>query len=117
MNWDPMFSSGYDYFGFNSMYGYSRGGYPGYYPGFWYQGNTPVIITRPSESVNVPEPDRRGRLVRGSGYTGRDDSGSGGTPRSSTSGGSGGSSSGSTGSSSGGSKSGGGERTAKPRTP
>ena len=118
MNWDPMFSNGYDYFGFNSMYGYSRGGYPGYYPGFWYQGNTPVIITRPSETVNIPEPDRRGRLVRGSGYTGRDGSSSGGSPRSSTSGGSGsGSSAGSTGSSSGGSSSSGGERTAKPRKP
>ena len=117
MNWDPMFSGGYGYYGLNSMYGYRGYGYPGYYPGYWYQGNTPVIITRPSETVNVSAPDHRGRLVRGSGYTGRDGSGSAGSPRGSTSGGGGGSSSGSTGSSSGGSSSSGGERTAKPRSP
>jgi phosphoglucomutase len=71
------------------------------------------FIVRPSGTVNQPE--TRGRMVRGSGYT-RPSSGSGGssgTPRSSTTG-SGSSSSG--GSSKGGSSSSGGEtRTAKPR--
>ena len=119
MNWDPFYSSN-SYYGYNryNMYGL---GYPGYYPGYWYNG--PVVITRPGGSVEMPPPDTRGKMVRGSGYTrpaDRHDGGSSGSPRGSTSGGSssgsGGSSTGSSGSGSG--SSGGGEpRTAKPRSP
>jgi hypothetical protein len=113
MNWDPFYTNGYGYgsYGYN-RYGYGYGyGYGGY-AGNWYGG--PVVIVRPSNTVNQPT-ETRGRMVRGSGYTrpssGSD--GSSGTPRSSTTG-SGSSSSG--GSSKGGSSSSGGEtRTAKPR--
>ena len=108
MSWDPLYSGAY---GSYSRYGYSNGyGYGGFWPTNYYQG-TPVVITRPSGSVDVPEGDTRGRMVRGSGYTrpaGRDGGSSGGTPRTSTSDGG----SRSTGSSS---PSGGGDRTAKPR--
>jgi hypothetical protein len=111
MDWDPMYSNSY---GYSNRYGYRGGyGYSGYFPGYWYQG-TPVIITRPSGSVDTGAPDTRGRMVKGSGYTRPADRGDGGssTPRSSTSGGS--SSGGST---SGGSSSGSEPRTAKPRSP
>ena len=109
MNWDPFYSNGY--YGYNS-YGYGYGyGYGGY-GGNWYGG--PVVIVRPSDTVNQPRNETRGRMVRGSGYTRpSSDGSSSGSPRSSTSG-SGSSSSGS--SSKGSSSSGGGEtRTAKPR--
>jgi hypothetical protein len=112
-SWDPLYSGSYGYY---SQYGYRGGlGYSGYYPGYWYQG-VPVVITRPSGSVDGAAPDTRGRMVKGSGYTRPSDGGSG-TPRSSTSGGSG--SGGSTSTSSGGSSgsSGGETRTAKPRSP
>ena len=116
MNWDPLYSGMYGY-GYSSMYGYRNGlGYNGYYPDYWYLRG-PTVITRPSGTVDSPRPDTRGKMVRGSGYTrpdDRQDSGSSGSPRSSTSGGSG---SGSTGSSSTGSSSGGEPRTAKPRSP
>lgn len=110
-NWDPFYSSGYGYYN-QSAYrnGYGYGGYPGY----WYQG-VPVVITRPSGSVDTPEQNTRGRMVKGSGYTRpADRDGGSGAPRGSTSGGS--SSGGSTSTSSGGS-SGGEPRTAKPRSP
>jgi uncharacterized membrane protein YgcG len=113
MNWDPFYSN--SYYG-QGLYGYRNGFGNGYYPGYWYQGS-PIVITRPSGAVDVPDRDTRGRMVKGSGYTrpaDRDGSGSSGTPRSSTSGGSS-SSGGST--SSGGSSSGGEQRTAKPRSP
>lgn len=115
-NWDPFYSSSYGYY---SRYGYRGGyGYAGYYPGYWYQG-VPVIITRPSGTVDVPQQDTRGRMVKGSGYTrppNRD--GGSGSPRGSTSSGGSSSSGGSTSTSSGGSSSSGGEtRTAKPRSP
>jgi uncharacterized membrane protein YgcG len=110
MNWDPFYSNGY--YGYNG-YGYRNGyGYGYGYGGNWYGG--PVVIVRPSDTVNQPR-ETRGRMVRGSGYTRpSSDGSSSGSPRGSTSG-SGSSSSG--GSSSGGStSSGGGEtRTAKPR--
>ena len=110
MNWDPFYSNGY--YGYNG-YGYRNGyGYGYGYGGNWYGG--PVVIVRPSDTVNQPR-ETRGRMVRGSGYTRpSSDGSSSGSPRSSTSG-SGSSSSG--GSSKGGStSSGGGEtRTAKPR--
>ena len=110
MNWDPFYSNGY--YGYNG-YGYRNGyGYGYGYGGNWYGG--PVVIVRPSDTVNQPL-ETRGRMVRGSGYTRpSSDGSSSGSPRSSTSG-SGSSSSG--GSSKGGStSSGGGEtRTAKPR--
>ena len=111
--WDPLYSGSYGYY---NQYGYRGGlGYSGFYPGYWYQG-VPVIITRPSGSVDAPQQDTRGRMVKGSGYTRPSDrSGSSGTPRSSTSGGS--SSGGSTATSSGGSSSGSEPRTAKPRSP
>lgn len=113
MNWDPFYSSAYGY-GYYSRYGLY--GMPGYgYPGYWYQGR-PVVITRPSNSVDVPAQDNRGRMVKGSGYTRpRDYGGDSGTPRGSTSGGardSGGSSAGSSGGASKGSSE---PRTAKPR--
>lgn len=121
MNWDPLYSGSYGY-GYGSFYGYGYGGYPGFrYPGYsWYQGNRPIVITRPSGSVDVPAPDNRGRMVRGRGYTrpaDRDDRGSSaGRTGGSTSGSSGASAStGSSGSSSDrGSSTG---RTAKPRSP
>ena len=110
MNWDPFYSNGY--YGYNG-YGYRNGyGYGYGYGGNWYGG--PVVIVRPSDTVNQPR-ETRGRMVRGSGYTRPpSDGSSSGSPRGSTSG-SGSSSSG--GSSKGGStSSGGGEtRTAKPR--
>jgi len=111
-SWDPLYSSGYGYY---NQYGYRSGyGYGGY-PGYWYQG-VPVVITRPSGSVDGVEPDTRGRMVKGSGYTRpADRDGGSGAPRGSTSGGSS-SSGGSTSTSSGGS-SGGEQRTAKPRSP
>jgi hypothetical protein len=119
MNWDPLYSDSYGYY---SRYGYRGGlGYSGFYPGYWYQG-TPVIITRPSGSVDVPDSETRGRMVKGRGYTrpSSDGGSSSGSPRGSASGGSGssGSSGGSTssgGSSSGGSSSGSEPRTAKPK--
>ena len=109
MSWDPFYSSSYGYYsryGSNGL-GYSGGYYPPYYQG------TPVVITRPSGSVDLPERDTRGRMVRGSGYTRPADRGDGGSssagsPRSSTSDG---------GSRSTGGSSGGGDRTAKPRSP
>jgi hypothetical protein len=117
MNWDPLYSSTYGY-GYG-MYGYRNGlGYHGYYPDYWY-GRGPVVITRPSQTVDVPRADTRGKMVRGSGYTRPDDrrdGGSSGTPRSSTSGGSGSGSAGS-GSSSSGSSGSSEPRTAKPRSP
>jgi hypothetical protein len=113
-DWDPLYSGSYGYY---NRYGYRGGlGYSGFYPGYWYQG-TPVIITRPSGSVDTPQQETRGRMVKGSGYTrpaGRDGSSSG-APRGSTSGGSSGG--GSTSTSSGGSSSGSEPRTAKPRSP
>ena len=112
MDWDPFYSSRSYGYGYGS-YGYRGLGYGGYYPGNWYQG-TPVVVTRPNDQ---PRTDTRGKMVRGSGYTRPDDrrdSGSSGSPRSSTS--DGGSSRG-TGSSSTGSSSGGEPRTAKPRSP
>jgi hypothetical protein len=118
MNWDPLYSQSYGYSRYGYGYGTGYGNGYGYgYPGYWYQG-VPVIITRPSGSVDAPQQDTRGRMVKGSGYTrpaNRD--GGSGSPRGSTSGGSS-SSGGSTSTSSGGSSSGGGEtRTAKPRSP
>jgi len=114
MNWDPFYANTYGYYG-NSYY--YRGGLGGGYNGYpWYYNNTPVVITRPSGSVEIPATDTRGRMVRGSGYTrpaDRADGGSSGTPRSSTSDG-GSRSSGSTGSSSTGAGSSE-PRTAKPR--
>lgn len=113
MDWDPFYASSYGYY---SQYGYRNGfGYSGFYPGYFYQG-TPVIITRPSGTVDVPAPDTRGRMVKGSGYTRPADRADGsGSARGSTSGSSG-SSGGSTSRTSGGSSSSGGEqRTAKPR--
>jgi uncharacterized membrane protein YgcG len=115
MNWDPLYSDSYGYY---SRYGYRGGlGYSGFYPGYWYQG-TPVVITRPSGTVDVPDSDTRGRMVKGRGYTrpSSDGSSSTGSPRSSTSGGSS-SSGGSTSTSSGGSSSGGETRTARPKSP
>jgi hypothetical protein len=111
MSWDPFYSSSYGYY---SRYGYNGLGYSGgYYPPY-YQG-TPVVITRPSGSVDLPERDTRGRMVRGSGYTRPPDRGDGGSsagsPRSSTSDGGSRTTGASTGSS------GGGDRTAKPRSP
>ena len=115
MHWDPLYSDSYGY-GY-SRYGYRNGlGYNGYYPDYWYLRG-PVVITRPSQTVEAPRADTRGKMVRGSGYTrpdDRQDGGSSGTPRSSTSGGSGSGSSGG-GSSTG--SSGGEPRTAKPRSP
>ena len=112
MNWDP-FYSGYSYGYRSGLYGLGYGyGYPygTYYPG------TPVVIVRPSPSVDQPAPDNRGKMVRGSGYTrppDRADGGSSSSPRGSTSSGDGGSRT-----SGGGSSSSGGEhRTAKPRSP
>lgn len=104
MNYDPMWSS----YGYYSRYGYNNSGYYGNY----YQGR-PVIVTRPNGTVDSPQSESRGRMVRGSGYTrDRGDGGSAGTPQGRTSdGGSRSSGSGSSGSS------GGGERTAKPRSP
>jgi uncharacterized membrane protein YgcG len=117
MSWDPLYSGTYGY-GYGSRYGMYGWGYGlGYgipYGTNWYRG--PIVVVRPSDNVNVPASETRGRMVRGSGYTrpsGGESSGSG-TPRSSTTGG-GSSSGGST--SSGGSSSSGGERTAKPRSP
>jgi hypothetical protein len=115
MNWDPFYSSSYGYYN-SYYYRGSQLGYGGYYPPYWYyQGRTPVIITRPSGSVDVPAADTRGRMVRGSGYTrpaDRADGGSSsGTPRSSTSDGG----SRSTGSTSTGSTTSSEPRTAKPR--
>jgi len=111
MSWDPFYSSSYYYSGYR--YGYGLYGNP--YSGNWYNGY-PVVIVRPSGTVNQDAPDTRGRMVKGSGYTRPPDRGSSGssgsTPRSSTSDGS---------SSSGGSRttgsstSGGETRTAKPR--
>ena len=84
MGWDPLYSYGYSAYGYN-RYGYRGGlGYNGYYPEYWYPGGT-VIITRPSGSVELPNADTRGKMVRGSGYTrpqGRSDGGSSGSPRS-----------------------------------
>jgi hypothetical protein len=109
MSWDPLYSGAYGSYS-RYGYGYANGyGYGGFWPTYYYQGR-PVVITRPSGSVDVPERDTRGRMVRGSGYTrpaGRDGGSSGGTPRTSTSDGG----SRSTGSSS----PSGGDRTAKPR--
>ena len=109
MSWDPFYSSSYGYY---SRYGYNGLGYGGNYPPYYYQG-TPVVITRPSGSVDLPQRDTRGRMVRGSGYTRPADRGDGGSsagsPRSSTSDGGG--------SRTTGGSSGGGDRTAKPRSP
>lgn len=123
MDWDPLYSGSY---GYGSFYGYGYG-YPGWgYPGYtWYSGNRPVVVvTRPSGSVDVPAPDRRGRMVRGRGYTRPSDGGSSGTsgasPRGSRTGSSDGSaSSGSSGGSSAGSSDKGSStgRTAHPRKP
>jgi hypothetical protein len=116
-SWDPFYSGSYGSYGYYSRYGY-RGSYGYGYPGYWYQG-VPVIITRPSGSVDVPQQDTRGRMVKGSGYTrppNRD--GGSSSPRGSTSSDGASRSGGSTSTSSGGSSSSGGEtRTAKPRSP
>jgi uncharacterized membrane protein YgcG len=117
MDWDPLYSGSYGY-GYGSFYGYR--GYWGS-PYSWYNGNRPVVIvTRPSNNVDdVSAPDRRGRMVRGRGYTRRPSDGgdtgrSAGSPRGSTTSSDRGSSSGgSTSSGSGG----GSTRTAKPRSP
>ena len=106
MNWDPMSSYGYSRYGYSLGYGNGYSGYPGY----WYGGSTPVVITRPSGVVDVPE-ETRGRMVKGSGYT-RPSGGSGGAPRGSTADGGSSRSGGSTSTSSGGSSE---PRTAKPR--
>ena len=103
MNYDPMWSS-YGYGRYSS--GYYNNGYYGNY----YQGR-PVIVTRPTGTVDAPQSESRGRMVRGSGYTrDRGDGGSSaGSPRGSTSdGGSRPTDPGSSGSSGGG-------RSAKPR--
>ena len=113
MNWDPFYSS-YDTYGYGyyNRYGYGRYGPLGYSP--WYSPTNNVVVVRPAPSA---EPDTRGRMVKGSGYTRPDDrrdpgSSSGGTRTSVGSSGSGGSTS------TGSSGSGGGEqRTAKPRSP
>jgi hypothetical protein len=111
LNWDPFYSS-YDRYGYYSRYGYGRYGYLGYSP--WYSPYNNVIVVRPQPAA---EPDTRGRVVKGRGYTRpadrRDPGSSSGDGRSSVG------SSGSGGSSSAGSSgSGGGEqRTAKPRSP
>ena len=107
MNFDPMWSS----YGYYSRYGMYPGSYTNSYYGTYYQGR-PVIVTRPSGTVDAQQSESRGRMVRGSGYTrDRGDVGSTATPQTRTSdGGSG--SAGSGGSSAGG---GGGGRTAKPR--
>jgi len=101
MNYDPMWSS----YGYYSRYGSYNNGYYGSY----YQGR-PVIVTRPNGTVDTPQSQSRGRMVRGSGYTRGDGGSSAGSPRGSTSdGGRGSSGAGSAGSS------GGGTRSAKPR--
>lgn len=115
MNWDPFYSSSYGY-GYGSAYRY--GLYGNGYSGNWYNG-IPVVIVRPSGTVDAPAADTRGKMVRGSGYTRPPDRGGSGTssgsPRGSSS--DGGSSSGGSRSTGGSSTStGGGEtRTAKPR--
>jgi hypothetical protein len=118
MNWDPLYSGSYGY-GYGSRYGQYGWGYGTQYGGNWYNG-VPVVIVRPSGTVDAPAADTRGKMVRGSGYTRPPDrsggSSSGGSPRGSTA--DGGSSSGSSrpASTSGGSSTSGGEtRTAKPR--
>ena len=117
MDWDPLYSQyGYDYY---SRYGYRSGlGYGGFYPNYWYRG-TPIIVTRPHNSVGADVPaDTRGRMVRGRGYTRPSDRSDGGSSGSATGSRSGGSGSSSAGSSGGSSSGGGGEkRTAKPRSP
>ena len=108
MSWDPYYASSY-----YSRYGYGLNN-SGYYPPYYYQGTRgPVVITRPAGSVDLPQRDTRGRMVRGSGYTrpaDHGDAGSSGSPRSSTSDGGSRTTGSSTGSS-------GGDRTAKPRSP
>lgn len=105
MSFDPMWSSSYGYY---SRYG-SNGYYNNGYYGTYYQAR-PVIVTRPSGTVDAQQSESRGRMVRGSGYTRGGDGGSAGAPRGSTSDGgtksSGAGSSGSSGSSG---------RSAKPR--
>jgi hypothetical protein len=112
--WDPMYSGSYGYgYGYRySRYGLGYG-YPGYYPGYYYPGY-PIVITRPSGTVNEPAPDTRGRMVKGRGYTrpaDRADRPSGSRTGDSSTGSS------TTGSSSGGASSGSEPRTAKPRSP
>jgi len=114
MNWDP-FYSGYGSYGYGYRYGLYGFGYGYGYPyGTFYPG-VPVVVVRPSPTVDQPAPDNRGRMVRGSGYTrppDRGDSGGSSQPRGSTSGGDTGART-----SGGGSSSGGEPRTAKPRSP
>jgi hypothetical protein len=120
LNWDPFYSSAYNY-GYGYRYGLYGFGAGSPYGGNWYNGY-PVVIVRPGGNVNTPqETSSRGRMVRGSGYT----RGDGGAPRGSSAGGSSAGGSSSSGSSSSGSASSGGsrssgssggeQRTAKPR--
>jgi hypothetical protein len=113
MSWDPFYSSRYGYGYGNPYYSGYRYGFGYGYSGNWYR-NTPIVIVRPSQSVEARSSDH-GRMVRGSGYTRPSGGGSSGSPRGSTS--DGGSSGGSSSGSSGGSSSGGEGRTAKPRSP
>jgi hypothetical protein len=79
MSFDPMWSSSYGYY---SRYG-SNGYYNNGYYGTYYQAR-PVIVTRPSGTVDAQQSESRGRMVRGSGYTRGGDGGSAGAPRGST---------------------------------
>lgn len=123
MNWDPFYSScsGYDYYGYASLrnrhcYGLGLGSPLGYPGSWWYPGNRPVIVTRPSGNVETPR--ERGRMVKGRGYTRPGSGGDQGSPRTRASGDDGSrSSGGSADRSSGSSRGGSTGRKASPRSP
>ena len=115
MDWNPFYmgyGSAFGYGMYGAGYGYGYGANP-YTYGTYYSG-VPIVVVRPSQSANTSEPDNRGKMVHGGGYTrpsGRADGGGSSQPR----GDAGSSSSGGSRTSGGSSPSGGETRTAKPR--